>query len=148
MFSQSFRQTAAAAALLLGATFVAAQDQEPALKITGRGFEKKQYQRNTYVFGIGAFDSNSSGFYRLNASLASSAGAPIVSNVTRLAKKLIEVSGEGFTSRSLVEVNGIARATTVIDSQTLRAKVKAKAGNVVPVSNPPDERRPNPLLVQ
>lgn len=69
MFSQSFRQTAAAAALLLGATFVAAQDQEPALKITGRGFEKKQYQRNTYVFGIGAFDSNSSGFYRLNASL-------------------------------------------------------------------------------
>lgn len=101
-----------------------------------------------YVVGIGAFDSNSSGFYRLNASLVSSAGAPIVSTVSRLAKKLIEVSGAGFTSGSLVEVNGIARATTVIDSQTLRAKVKAKVGNVVTVSNPPDARRSNPLFVR
>lgn len=101
-----------------------------------------------YVIGIGAFDSNSTGFYRLNASLVSSAGAPIVTNVFRLAKKVIAVSGEGFRSGSIVEVNGIARATTVIDSHTLRAKVKAKAGNVVTVSNPPDERRSNPLLVQ
>jgi len=101
-----------------------------------------------YVIGIGAFDRNSSGFYRLNASLVSSAGAPMASSVTRLAKKLIEVSGSGFTSGSVVEVNGITRATTVFDSQTLRAKVKSKVGNVVTVSNPPDERRSNPLLVQ
>jgi len=100
------------------------------------------------VIGIGAFDRNSSGFYRLNASLVSSAGAPMASSVTRLAKKLIEVSGSGFTSGSVVEVNGITRATTVFDSQTLRAKVKSKVGNVVTVSNPPDERRSNPLLVQ
>ena len=101
-----------------------------------------------YVIGIGAFNSNSSGFYRLNASLVSAAGAPVVTRVSTLAKKLIEVSGEGFRSGSIVEVNGIARKTTVIDSQTLRAKVKAKAGNVVTVKNPPDERRSNPLLVQ
>ena len=48
MFLHSFRQTAAATAVALSliATFVAAQDQEAALKITRRGSEKKQYQRN------------------------------------------------------------------------------------------------------
>jgi hypothetical protein len=102
----------------------------------------------SYVIGIGAFDSRSGGFYRLNASLVSSAGAAILNSVSRLAKKLIEVSGEGFSSDSIVEVNGIVRATTVIDSKTLRAKVKAKAGNVVTVKNRPDDRRSNPLLVQ
>ena len=100
-----------------------------------------------YVIGIGGFNSNSSGFYRINASLISSAGAPIANSVTKLAKKLIEVSGEGFTSGSRVEVNGIARKTTMVDSNTLRAKVKAKSGNVVTVSNPPDQRRSNPLLM-
>lgn len=100
-----------------------------------------------YVIGIGAFGSNSSGFYRLNASLVSSAGAPVLNSVTRLAKKLIEVSGAGFTNSSVVEVNGAVRATTVIDSQTLRAKVKAKVGSVVTVSNSTDDRRSNPLVV-
>jgi hypothetical protein len=100
-----------------------------------------------YVIGVGAFISDSSGFYRINASLVPSLGAPIVNSVTKLAKKLIEVSGEGFASSSRVEVNGIARKTTMIDSNTLRAKVKAKTGNVVTVSNPPDERRSNPLLM-
>jgi hypothetical protein len=101
-----------------------------------------------YVIGVGAFNSTSSGFYRLNASLVSSAGAPIISNVTRLSKKLHLVSGSGFRAGSVVEVNGIGRNTTFIDSHTLRAKVKAKVGNVVTVSNPPDDRRSNPLLVQ
>ncbi|MFY9607798.1 MAG: PPC domain-containing protein [Blastocatellia bacterium] len=101
-----------------------------------------------YVIGVGAFLNNSTGFYRLNASLAPSAGAPVLATVTRLAKKLIEVTGAGFTDRSVVEVNGIARRTTFLDSGKLRAKVKAKIGNVVTVSNLPDDRRSNPLVVQ
>jgi len=101
-----------------------------------------------YVIGVGSFTGNSRGFYRLNASLVPSAGAPAVSNVTRLAKKLIEVSGSGFTAGSVVEVNGIARGTTFVDSNTLRAKVKSRAGNVVTVANLPDDRRSNPFVVQ
>jgi hypothetical protein len=101
-----------------------------------------------YVIGIGSFDNNSSGFYRLNASLVSDAGAPRLSRVTRIAKKTLEVVGTGFTNGTVVEVNGVARKTTVINSGTLHAKVKAKAGNVVTVSNPPDDRRSNPLIVQ
>ena len=102
----------------------------------------------SYVIGVGSFNGNSSGFYRLNASLVSSAGAPTVTGVTRLAKKLIEVSGSGFTADSVVEVNGIARGTTFIDSNTLRAKAKSRAGNVVTVANPPDNRRSNPFVAQ
>lgn len=101
-----------------------------------------------YVVGIGAFNGNSSGFYRLNASVVSSVSAPIVTGVSRLAKKLIEVSGSGFIAGSVVEVNGIARGTTFIDSNTLRAKVKSRAGNVVTVVNSPDDRRSNPIVVQ
>ncbi|HWO01933.1 MAG TPA: PPC domain-containing protein [Blastocatellia bacterium] len=101
-----------------------------------------------YVIGIGAVANNSTGFYRLNASLVSGAGAPVLATVTRLTKKLIEVTGAGFTDRSVVEVNGSARRTTFVGSGTLRAKVKAKAGNVVTVSNAPDDRRSNPLLVR
>ena len=101
-----------------------------------------------YVIGIGSFAGNSSGFYRLNATLVPSAGAPTVASVTRLAKKLIEVSGSGFTAGSMVEVNGIARRTTVVDSNTLRAKVKSRTGNVVTVANQPDDRRSNPFVVQ
>jgi pre-peptidase len=101
-----------------------------------------------YVIGVGSFNGNSRGFYRLNASLVSSAGAPTVISVTRLAKKLIEVSGSGFTAGSVVEVNGVARGTTFVDSNTLRAKVKSRAGNVVTVANPPDDRRSNPIVVQ
>jgi hypothetical protein len=101
-----------------------------------------------YVIGVGAFNSNSRGFYRLNISLVSSAGAPIITSVTRLSKKLIEVTGTGFTSGSRVEVNANSRKTTFINSGTLRAKVKSRVGDVVTVSNPPDDRRSNPLLVQ
>lgn len=101
-----------------------------------------------YVIGVGAFNSNSSGFYRLNLSSVSSSGAPIITGVTRLSKKLVEVKGAGFTSGSLVEVNGNIRNTTFINSGTLRAKVKSRVGNVVTVSNQPDDRRSNPLVVQ
>jgi hypothetical protein len=101
-----------------------------------------------YVIGVGAFDSNSSGFYRLNVSLVSSAGAPVITSVTRLSKKLIQVTGAGFTNGSRVELNANTRKTTFIDSGTLRAKVKSRVGDVVTVLNPPDDRRSNPLVVQ
>jgi hypothetical protein len=101
-----------------------------------------------YVIGVGAFNSNSRGFYRLNLSLVSSSGAPIITSVTRVSKKLIEVTGTGFTNGSLIEVNGDARKTTLINSGTLHAKVKSRVGDVVTVLNPPDDRRSNPLLVQ
>jgi hypothetical protein len=65
-----------------------------------------------------------------------------------LAKKLIEVTGAGFNDRSVVEVNGSARRTTFLGPGRLQAKVKAKTGNVVTVTNQPDDRRSNPMLVQ
>ncbi len=101
-----------------------------------------------YVIGIGSFNSNSSGFYRLNVSLVAGAGAPVITAVARAAKKTLEVTGTGFTAGAVVEVNGDRRKTTVTDSGILRAKVKARVGDVVTVSNPPDDRRSNPLIVQ
>ena len=101
-----------------------------------------------YVIGIGSFNSNSSGFYRLNASLIPGIGAPLITGVSRLAKKLVEVKGVGFTAGSVVEVNSSARRTTFIDERTLRAKVKAHSGDVVTVLSSADNRRSNPLIVQ
>jgi hypothetical protein len=101
-----------------------------------------------YVIGIGSFNANSTGFYRLNISLVPSNGAPTLLVVRTISKKLIEVDGTGFTTASRVEVNGRARKTTLISSGTLRAKIKAKAGDVITVANLPDERRSNPLIVQ
>jgi hypothetical protein len=101
-----------------------------------------------YIIGVGAFESDSTGFYRLNASVVTSAGAPIITRVTRVSKKLVEVGGTGLTSGSRVEINGIARKTTFVASGTLRAKGKARVGDVITVSNPPDDRRSNPLVVQ
>ncbi len=101
-----------------------------------------------YIIGVGAFNSNSTGFYRLNASLVSKNGAPLITRVTRIAKKLLEVEGVGFSSATIVEVNGIVRNTTNLTPGILRAKVKIKVGDLVTVINPPDSRRSNPLLVQ
>ena len=101
-----------------------------------------------YVIGIGAFDSDSEGFYRLNASLVSASGAPAVIGASKISKKISEVLGSGFVSGSVVEVNGRSRKTTFVNSGTLRAKVKVKAGDVVTIINPPDDRRSNPLIVQ
>jgi hypothetical protein len=101
-----------------------------------------------YVIGIGAFDSDSSGFYRLNASLVPGSGAPTVISATKISKKISEVTGTGFNSRAVVEVNGRSRNTSFVNSGTLRAKVKLRAGDVVTVINPPDDRRSNPLIVQ
>ena len=101
-----------------------------------------------YAIGVGAFANNSTGFYRLNASLVTAAGAPTLSTVTKLAKKLIEVTGAGFTDQSVVEVNGSARRTTFLSSGRLQAKVKIKSGSVVTVSTPPESRRSNPLVFQ
>ncbi|HEX5735124.1 MAG TPA: PPC domain-containing protein [Blastocatellia bacterium] len=101
-----------------------------------------------YVIGIGSFDSNSDGFYRLNVSLVSSSGAPVVTGATKLSKKFLEVTGTGFTNGASVEINGRSRKTTFTGSGTLRAKVKTRAGDVVTVIIPPDQRRSNPLILQ
>ncbi|HKP11541.1 MAG TPA: PPC domain-containing protein [Blastocatellia bacterium] len=101
-----------------------------------------------YVIGVGAFNSNSAGYYRMNVSVVGGAGAPLITQVTRLSKKLIEVSGTGFVAGARVNVNGVDRNTTFVSSGTLRAKVKARPGNAVTVANPPDDRRSNPLIVQ
>jgi hypothetical protein len=101
-----------------------------------------------YVIGVGAFDSNSAGFYRLNVSLVPKTNAPLLMRATRLAKKLLEVEATGIVAGARVEVNGIARNTSVFGQGILRAKVKAKIGDVVTVVNASDGRRSNPLLVQ
>lgn len=101
-----------------------------------------------YVIGIGAFNGNSTGFYRLNASIVSGAGAPIITGLTRLSKKKLLVTGLEIVKKSVVEVNGQPRKTKLIAPGTLRAKIKMKTGDVVTVINPPDDRRSNPLIVQ
>jgi hypothetical protein len=100
-----------------------------------------------YVVGIGAFEQGSRGFYRLNISLVPGNGAPLITSVTRVSKKIFEVSGSGFSAASSVELNSDSRSTTFIDAGTLRGKGKAKSGSVVTVSNAPDGRRSNPLVV-
>jgi hypothetical protein len=101
-----------------------------------------------YVIGVGAFQNNSSGFYRMNISVVSGSGAPLITSVTRIAKKQIEVMGSGFNDGVRVEVGGVRRKTTRVSSGVLRAKVKGRPGDVVTLVNPPDERRSNPLILQ
>jgi hypothetical protein len=101
-----------------------------------------------YVIGIGSFQSNSTGFYRLNISAVSGNGAPIITSVTRTAKKQIEIVGTGFNSGVKVEVNSVRRKTTIISNGVLHAKVKARVGDVVTVVNSPDDRRSNLLVIQ
>jgi hypothetical protein len=101
-----------------------------------------------YVIGVGSFGSLSKGFYRLNATLITQTGAPLITQVTRLAKKLVEVEGTGFSLGTIIEVNGVVRSTSTITPNVLRAKGKIRVGDIVTVINPPDSVRSNPLLVQ
>jgi hypothetical protein len=101
-----------------------------------------------YVIGVGAFARNSSGFYRLNLSLVSGEGAPLITGINRISKKLFEVSGSSLTSGTRAETNGIQRKTTFVGPGLIRVKAKTKAGTVVTVTNSPDGRRSNPLVVQ
>ncbi|MEW6128351.1 MAG: PPC domain-containing protein [Acidobacteriota bacterium] len=101
-----------------------------------------------YVIGIGAFQSNSTGFYRLNISTVAKTGAPTIFSVTRAAKKVIEIVGTGFTNNVIVEVNSVRRKITFIGTGIIRAKVKARSGDVVTIRSSIDDRRSNPLIVQ
>jgi hypothetical protein len=101
-----------------------------------------------YVIGVGSFGQNSSGFYRLNLSLVSGEDAPVISGITRISKKLFEVSGSSLSSSTRAETNGIQRKTTFVGPGLIRVKAKTRAGTVVTVTNPPDGRRSNPLVVQ
>jgi hypothetical protein len=84
----------------------------------------------------------------LNATLITQTGAPLITQVTRLAKKLVEVEGTGFSLGTIIEVNGVVRSTSTITPNVLRAKGKIRVGDIVTVINPPDSVRSNPLLVQ
>ena len=101
-----------------------------------------------YVIGVGSFNGTSRGFYRLNASVVPGSDAPRVDTAIKLAKKLLEITGAGFVPGSIVEVNGVERKTTILSSGTVRAKVKARAGDIITVINPPDDRRSNPLVLR
>jgi hypothetical protein len=101
-----------------------------------------------YVIGIGAFNGDSSGFYRLNASLVPSTGAPALATVTRLTKKSAVVTGSDFADGARIEVNGRKVRTIVIGDGTLRAKGKVRIGDVITVASPPDDRRSNPLILE
>jgi hypothetical protein len=101
-----------------------------------------------YVIGIGAFNGNSRGFYRLNASLVPSPGAPALSAVTRLTKKSALVTGSGFGVGARIEINGRKVRTAVVSDGTLRAKGKVRIGDVITVANPPDDKRSNPLIIE
>jgi hypothetical protein len=101
-----------------------------------------------YVIGVGSYSGSSRGFYRLNASLTTQTNAPVITRVTRLAKKLVEVEGARFSSATIIEVNGVVRNTSTISPTILRAKGKIRVGDIVTVINPPDSVRSNPLLVQ
>ncbi len=99
-----------------------------------------------YVIGIAGSDGDSDGFYRLNISLVSSSGAPLINRLTRKSSKSVEVGGNGFTRDSVIEINGRPVRTTYVNSSVLRAKVKAKTNDMYTVANYPDLRRSNPLL--
>ena len=101
-----------------------------------------------YVVGVGSFNTNSEGFYRLNFSLVPKIGAPTITNLIPVAKKLFDVQGSDFSSGAVIEVNGIPRKTTVQSGGVLRGKAKLRAGDVVTVANAPDGRRSNPLIAQ
>ena len=101
-----------------------------------------------YIIGVGAFARNSSGFYRLNLSLVPGVGAPLITGITRISKKLFEVSGSSLSSGTRAETNGIQRRTTFVGPGLIRVKAKTKAGTIVTVTNSPDGRRSNPLVVQ
>jgi hypothetical protein len=100
----------------------------------------------SYIIGIDGFEQRSQGFYRLNISAVSGDDAPLITSLERLAKKSLQVRGTRFNSSAVVEVNGISRQTTILDSGTVRAKVKIRPGDIVTISNGPDTRRSNPLI--
>ena len=102
----------------------------------------------TYVLGIGSFEGKSAGFYRLNVSLVSGAGAPMITQVRRLAKKLFEVDGTGFLDGAVAAVNGGDARTNFVSGSVLRGKAKTKTGTVITVANPGDGRRSNPIIMQ
>ena len=101
----------------------------------------------TYVIAIDAFTQDSSGAYRLNLSLVPGSGAPVLTNVSIIGPKQIQVTGTGLQSGATVAVNGFDKKTFQIDSGTFVARAKAKRGQTVTIANP-DGRRSNPFLIQ
>ncbi len=101
-----------------------------------------------YAVGVGSFEQTTRGFYRLNLSLVPGTGAPSISGVTKVSKKFIDVAGAGFIADSIVEVNGVQRPTSLGEGGALRGRIKIRPGDVVTVSNLPEDRRSNPVIFQ
>ncbi len=102
----------------------------------------------TYVIGLAAIGGSSGGFYRMNVSMVPGDNSPTITTITHVSKKLIDITGTGLNSNSIVEIDGTQVKTTVIQKGELNAKAKAKPGAVITVANLPDLRRSNPLVVQ
>jgi len=101
-----------------------------------------------YTIRVAAFGSSPGGFYRMNVSLVPGDNSPTVATVTHIRAKLIDITGTGLNSNSIVEVDGTQVKTIVVQRGELNAKAKAKPGAVITVANSPDLRRSNPLIVQ
>lgn len=101
----------------------------------------------TYVIGVASI-SGPGGFYRMNVSFVPGDNSPTIATVTRIGKKLIDITGTGLNSNSIVEVDGTQVRTFAVQKGELNAKAKAKRGAVITVANLPDLRRSNPLVVQ
>jgi len=101
-----------------------------------------------YIIGVVPIAGSPGGFYRMNVSFVPGDNSPTIATVTHISRKLIDITGTGLNSNSIVEVDGTQVKTIVIQKGELNAKAKAKAGSVITVANLPDLRRSNPLVVQ
>jgi hypothetical protein len=102
----------------------------------------------TYVVGVAPLPGSPGDFYRMNISFVPGDNSPVITNVTHIGRKLIDITGAGLNSSSIVEVDGTQVKTTLVQKGELNAKAKAKTGAVITVANLPDLRRSNPLVVQ
>jgi hypothetical protein len=102
----------------------------------------------TYVIGVAPLPGSPGDFYRLNVSLVPGNASPVISGVTHVSSKVIDIIGTGLNESSIVEVDGTQVRTTLVQKGELNARAKAKRGAVITVADLPDLRRSNPLVVQ
>jgi len=102
----------------------------------------------TYVIGVAPLPGSPGDFYRMNVSFVPGDNSPVITSVTHIGRKLIDITGTSLNSSSIVEVDGTQVKTTLVQKGELNAKAKAKTGAVITVANLPDLRRSNPLVVQ
>ena len=102
----------------------------------------------TYVIGVAPLPGSPGDFYRMNVSFVPGDNSPVITSATHIGRKLIDITGTGLNSSSIVEVDGTQVKTTLVQKGELNAKAKAKTGSVITVADLPDLRRSNPLVIQ